>query len=147
MKRNKILTAASIAALFAVAVGTAHADINAVSNDKINVDFYGVLDVAYGTVQHSLGINSQYSQSINAVSPTPIKASAAGTSAGTQAPSTVSGLFNGGLQDPRFGFKGSLDLGNGWNAFFTLEEGVNLTTGQVNNSAAALAQNGGGRTG
>jgi GBP family porin len=143
MKRNKIHAATSVAAFLVATGGTAHADITAVSNDKVHVDFYGVLDVAYGTVQHSLGINSQYAQSINAVSPTPIKASAADTSAGTQAPSTVSGLFNGGLQDPRFGFKGGLDLGNSWNAFFTLEEGVNLTTGQVNNSAAALAQNGG----
>lgn len=138
MKSNKILTAASVAVFFATVGGTAHADINAISNDKFNVDIYGILDIAYGTVQHSLGINSQYSKSVNPVSPTIINKSAS-----TIAPSTQSGLFNGGLQDPRVGFKGSYDFGNGLGVFFTLEEGINLTTGQANNSAAALAQNGG----
>ena len=138
MKRNNILNVAIIAALTLITLGTSHAEVNAFNNDKIRVDLYGILDVAYGTVEHSLGINSQYSQSVNPVSPTPIKASAS-----MIAPSSTTGLFNGGLQDPRLGIKSGYDFGNGLNAFFSLEEGVNLTTGQVNNSAAALAQNGG----
>ncbi len=138
MKRNKIRAAASVAAFIVAYGGAAHADVSVVSDEKVNVDVYGILDVAYGTVAHSLGINPQYAQSINAVSPTAI----AKSTATSTAPSTVSGLLNGGLQDPRFGLKGGYDLSNGLNAFFTFEEGVDLTTGQVNNSAAALAENG-----
>ena len=138
MKRNKFLAVASVVAFFFAAGRVAHADINAVGNDKVNIELYGILDVAYGTVQHSLGINSQYAQSVNPVNPTAINSSGS-----TIAPSTQSGFFNGGLQDPRFGIKGGYDFGDGLTAFFSLEEGVNLTTGQANNSAAALAQNGG----
>jgi len=136
MKQN--LAATGVAAFLAVTGGHAHADIDVVKNDKVNVEVYGILDAAYGTVQHSLGINSQYSKSVNPVSPTVINGSAS-----TIAPARQTGFFNGAIQDPRFGFKGSYDFGDGLNAFFTLEQGFNLTTGQANNSAAALAQNGG----
>jgi GBP family porin len=138
MKSNKILASAILATFFVVDGGAAHADIDVLNTAHSNIEVYGILDIAYGTVQHSLGINSQYSQSINPVSPTAIARSTA-TSA---APAAVSGLFNGGLQDPRLGLKGGWDLGNGLNAFFTLEEGINLTTLQANNSADALASNG-----
>lgn len=137
MKRNKKLTAASLVALFAAA-GNAQADVDVIEGDKINVDVYGVLDIAYGTVQHSLGINPQYSQSVNPVSPALINKTASAI-----APSRQTGFFNGALQGPRLGIKGDYDLGPGLNAFFTLEEGVDLTSGRANNNAAAVASNGG----
>lgn len=138
MNRNKNLTAASIAVLFAAAQGCAHADVDVISGDKVDVDIYGVLDLAYGTVQHSLGINPQYSQSVNPVSPALINRTAS-----SAATSRQSGLFNGALQGPRIGIKGDYDLGKGLSAFVTLEEGFDLTSMRENNNASTLTANGG----
>jgi len=47
-------------------------------------------------------------------------------------------MFNGGIQDSRWGLRGSEDLGGGLKANFQLESGLNLPTGQLNNAAGAL---------
>ncbi len=97
-----------------------------------DVDFYGVLDAAIGKDQHSLSIDSQFPASVNPLS-----------AVKTTVPGSAMGMINGGISDSRLGVKGSQDLGNGMKAFFNLEEGVNLPTGNVNNAAGALAANGG----
>ena len=110
----------------------AHADVAVLDNGKVNVEVYGILDSAVGHVQHSLSVDPQFAASVNPVSPV--------KNNGT-VPSSVTGMFNGAMQDSRIGVKGSVDLGNDMKGFFTLEEGFNLPTGQVNDAAAAMASN------
>ncbi len=129
MKMKKSLLAVLVMSTFASA---AHADVAVSGSDKINVEVYGILDAAIGHVQHSLSVDPQFAPSVNPV--TPVK---------TSVPSSVTGMFNGGMQDSRIGVKGSVDIGNDMKGFFTLEEGFNLPTGRVNNNAAAMASNGG----
>ena len=95
-----------------------------------SIEIYGVLDIAAGTVQHSLSTDSQFPATVNPVSVTP-------TSIGN----SVSGMFNGGISDSRWGLRGTEDLGGGMKAFFVLEQGFNAPTGSVNNGAGALAAN------
>lgn len=97
--------------------------------DNANMSVYGVLDMAVGSVQHSLPVSSTFPGSVN-----PVSAVKKSTNLGP-----VTGMFNGGISDSRLGFKGTEDLGNGLSAFFVIEAGFNLPTGQANNAAAALA--------
>jgi GBP family porin len=55
-------------------------------------------------------------------------------------------MVNGPLSDSRWGLRGQEDLGNGQKAFFWLESGFNLPTGQNNNAVLSQVQgaNGGG---
>lgn len=132
---QKKLMKKSLLAVFAMSTvaSVAHADVAVFGNDKIDVEVYGILDAAVGHVQHSLSVDPQFPGSVNPISPVKIK--------GT--PSSVTGVFNGGISDSRIGVKGGMDLGNDMKAFFTLEEGINLPTGQANDAAAALASNAG----
>ena len=117
--------------------GVAHAGIPVLGNDKGSVEVYGILDAAAGHVQHSLSVDPQFPGSVNPYS--------AVKNNGT-VPSSVNGLFNGGLQASRLGVKGGLDVGNGIKAFFTLESGINAPTGQLTNAAGCLASNAGSAT-
>lgn len=96
-----------------------------------SVELYGVLDVAVGTVGHSLGVDSNFPFGVNPVSAT----------SSTKVPNSVSGMFNGGISDSRWGIRGWEDLGNGMKAVFTLESGINLPSGTLNNGTASLANN------
>ena len=129
MKIQKSLLA--VLAMSTVA-SAAHAEVEVLNNGKANVEVYGILDAAVGHVQHSLSVDSQFAPSVNPVAPVKI----------VETPSSVTGMFNGSMQDSRIGVKGSVDLGNDMKGFFTLEEGFNLPTGRVNNNAAAMASNG-----
>lgn len=131
MKIKKSLLA--ILAMSSVA-SVAHAEIPVLGNDKGHVEVYGILDAAVGHVQHSLSVDPQFPGSVNPYSPV--------KNNGT-VPSSVNGLFNGGLQASRFGIKGGMDVGNGIKAFFTLESGINAPTGQLTDAAGCLASNAG----
>lgn len=48
-----------------------------------------------------------------------------------QYPDSQTGLFDGGVSDSRFGFKGTEDLGGGLKAEFTLEQGFKLDDGSL----------------
>lgn len=122
----------SLLAIFATGfvAGTAHAEVEVLNNDKARVEVYGILDAAVGHVQHSLSVDPQFIGSVNPVN-----------AVKTTVPSSATGVFNGAMQDSRLGFKGNADIGDGMKGFFTLEEGFNLPTANVNNAAAALASN------
>jgi len=93
-----------------------------------SVTLYGILDVAVGTVSNQFGIDPTFPASVNPLSK-------------TTATSSATGMFNGGIQDSRWGLRGSEDLGGGMKANFQLESGLNLPTGQLNNAAASLVAN------
>jgi general bacterial porin, GBP family len=95
-----------------------------------SVELYGVLDAAVGHVENSLSADSNFPATVNPVSATK-----------TTIGSAVNGMFNGGIQDSRWGIRGSEDLGGGLKAFFTLESGFNINSGSLNNAAASLAGN------
>jgi len=110
-------------AILALVTGAAHADD--INGDSVTL--YGILDVAVGTVEHSANGTSRGGVTVN-----PEKVS-------TAYPNSVTGMFNGGISDPRWGIRGNENLGGGLHAFFGLESGFNLPSGQINNGAAAIA--------
>ncbi len=110
-------------------VGWAHADIGLISSDKGELDVYGVLDAAVVHQDHSLSISTSMPNQIYPYQPT------------AQGVGAVSGLLGGGLSDSRLGFKGFLKMDPGSKAIFDLESGFDLTSGQLNNAAAAVAAN------
>jgi predicted porin len=95
------------------------------------IELYGVLDVAVGKVEHSLSVDPNFPFGVNPVSAT----------SSVHVPNSVTGMFNGGVSDSRWGIRGSEDLGAGMKAVFTLESGFNLPDGALNNGTASLANN------
>lgn len=102
--------------------------------DPAGVTLYGVFDAAIGSVQHQGNTGDNFASSVNPFSP--VK----GTTITSGSP--TNGVFNGGLQDSRWGLRGSEDLGNGTKAIFNLEAGFNLPTGQLNNNDQAVTAGG-----
>ncbi len=95
-----------------------------------SVELYGIIDAAVGRVDYSLSADSNFPATVNPVSATK-----------TTVANSTTGMFNGGIQDSRWGIRGSEDLGGGLKAFFTLESGFNVQSGGLNNAAASLAGN------
>ncbi|MEA3119483.1 MAG: hypothetical protein QOI13_2753, partial [Paraburkholderia sp.] len=116
--RKKAIAGISLALI----AGAAHAD------DSSSVTLYGILDAAVGTIEHSGNASASFPATVNPVS-----------KVGVGTPNSVTGMFNGGISDSRWGIRGNEDLGGGWSAFFDLESGFNVPTGQVNNAAASIA--------
>lgn len=75
---------------------------------EAEVEVYGVLDVAIGTVAHQYGQDPNYSQSVNAINPTP-------------APHSLTGMFNGGLQNSLWGIKGTEEKADGQQVMYKFE--------------------------
>jgi len=115
MKKSLI----ALAALAAVAAAQAQ---------ESSVTFYGIADVAVGTVNRSYSVDPSFPASVNPVT-------------GTKATGSVYGMFNGGISASRWGVKGVEDLGGGLKAFFTLESAINLPDGQASNAAQSLVNN------
>lgn len=114
---NKKLLAAL--ALTAVA-GAAQADVT----------LYGVIDLAVGSIQHSLSGSPAFPATVDPVDP--LKTNVVGG---------VTGMFNGGVSPSRWGIKGTEDIGGGLKAFFTLESGIDANSGNVSSGAAAISAN------
>ncbi|MDE3009432.1 MAG: porin [Pseudomonadota bacterium] len=98
--------------------------------DDATVTLYGVFDVAVGSLQHSLNGNDQFPGSVD-----PFDA------VRTTVPGSMVGMMAGGISDSRWGIRGSETISPGVKAFFTIESGINLPTGTINNAAGALGNN------
>lgn len=95
-----------------------------------------------GSVRHSYSISDVYAASIQTT-----QTNAVGTSPPRNAnASSVSGIFNGGIQDSRWGLRGREALGAEFSAVFVLESGINLPTGRLNNNAGGTALSDGSST-
>jgi GBP family porin len=112
-----------IGAILALLAGVAHAD----DPSGNSVELYGILDVAIGTVEHSAN-----GSGLEAITIDPERVALANYH-------RVTGVFNGGLSDSRWGIRGTEDLGGGLHSFFDLESGFSLQSGSINNAAAAIA--------
>lgn len=109
------------------------AEEKAVKDKEANsFEFYGVLDVMVGSLEHGFTPSASHP---NSVSPLSVVSK-------TDPYRNVTGMFNGGMQGSRWGLRGSRDLGGGMRGFFTLESGFNLPTGQQNNGLRELQANG-----
>ncbi|HEY3597856.1 MAG TPA: porin [Paraburkholderia sp.] len=117
MKKHLIATAI-LGSLF----GVAHAD------DENSVTLYGILDVAVGAVEHSANGSPLFPATVNPVS-----------KVSTKFNQPVFGMFNGGISDSRWGIRGNENLGGSLHAFFGLESGINVQSGDLNNAAASIA--------
>ncbi|WP_206997152.1 porin [Trinickia mobilis] len=117
MKKQVIATA-----ILSALAGVAHAD------DGNSVTLYGILDVAVGTVEHNPNGSPTFAPTVNPVN-----------KVSTAFNHSVTGMFNGGISDSRWGIKGTEDLGGGLHAFFDLESGINVPSGDLNNAAASIA--------
>ena len=113
-------------------------DIN-IAGHNGDVQLYGIIDIGYMTVNHSLPINRNLPNNYY-----PFSYDAEGghspTNVGRQ-----SNFINGGMQDSRFGLKGGIDLFGAGDAKFKmiyqLEAGFNPLNGSLNDASKALAQN------
>jgi len=119
---NKKLIAIGIGALFAANGAFAQ------SAGNNSVEIYGIIDLAVGTVNHQLNTDGAFPATVNTYSAT--KSATVSNS--------VTGMFNGGISDSRWGLRGTEDLGGGLKAIFTLESGINANTGQLNNGAQGM---------
>jgi GBP family porin len=128
--RIKLLLVLAIATFSAQAL----ADIPLWGDARNGISVYGIADAMLGTVQHSYTLDSQYANSDALTKAYP--ASGNGSNAQT-------GLINGGITPSRLGLNGNYDLGDGIKAFFTIEAGINVTTGRLSNAAGCLQSNSG----
>ncbi len=111
-------------ALIALAVASTLSSV--AHADDSTITLYGVLDAAVGTVQHSFSTNNAF--------PATIVATQANAITPGKNDKSLNGMFNGGIQDSRWGIRGKEDMGDGLSAIFTLESGIDLPSGQLNNA-------------
>jgi general bacterial porin, GBP family len=116
--KKKIIVTMMLGSVF----GVAHAD------DGDSVTLYGIMDVAVGVVEHSANGSPLFPSTVNPVS-----------KVSTKFNNPVWGEFNGGISDSRWGIRGNENLGGGLNAFFGLESGFNVPSGNINNAAGSIA--------
>jgi predicted porin len=82
---------------------------------------YGILDAGIFTLDHSPNFNGNEGN----------QSSPYGQSASLGATSRATGFTSGGETMSRWGIRGSEDMGNGMKAFFQLESGINIGSGNV----------------
>jgi GBP family porin len=104
------------------------ASISAAAHADDSVTLYGIMDTAVGVVEHSANASPLFPATVNPVNKVSSK---------FQSP--VWGMFNGGISDSRWGIRGNEDLGGGLHAFFDLESGINVPSGNLNNAAGSIA--------
>jgi len=121
---NKKIIGLSIAMLFTA--GGAYAQ----STNGSSVELYGVLDVAVGTVEYSLGTDPNFPATVNPASVTSKLVN-----------QSTTGLFSGGITPSRWGIRGTEDLGGGIKAIFNVDSYFNPTSGALSSGAGSLANN------
>ena len=107
------------------------------------VSVYGVADVGYAFVKHTLPFSATFPATI-AFNTQPTATIAPGTQGGViynDGTKAGYGLINGGIQGSRWGVRVGLDLGEGAKANLVLESGINLPDGSLNNAATTITQN------
>jgi predicted porin len=116
-------------------------DIN-IAGHNGDVQLYGIIDIGYMSVNHSLPINRSLPNNYYPYSYDAAAGYSAGTAAGV---GRQSNFINGGMQDSRLGLKGGLSLFDAGDAKFKmiyqLEMGLNPLNGELNNAMKSLAQN------
>jgi GBP family porin len=136
--KKSLLALATLSAF----AGTAYADdgLFTLKNDDTTLSLYGVLDAAYGSVNHSYGLNNTMPNQMYSYLGQP--------AVNGVIPGSQTAAINGGLSDSRWGIKGSKVIADGMKAIFNLESGFDITNMKLNSAAGALAQNSGpGRAG
>lgn len=98
------------------------------SQDKAQVDLYGILDAGIGYLEHSWPGSDVFASTIN-----PYNLNAA--------PHSYTGLYTGGISMSRVGLRGELEFGTGQKGFFRLETAINVTTGVLSNNGQAIYNN------
>ena len=99
--------------------------------DVVNLQFYGILDIGYGSLTHSYPGNSNFASTVN---PYNLNSS----------PKSFNGFYNGGISMNRVGLQGDKDLGPdffGVDVFFKLESAINPIYGTVSNNGRAIIDN------
>ena len=130
MKMKKSLLVLAVFGTFAGAAQAEDSLLTLRSGDNA-ISFYGVVDAAVASQNHSYSISPTLPNQIYPFQSQPINGNN----------NSVTGLISGGLSDSRWGFKGEVGLGQGTKAIFDVESGFSATSGQVNNAAATLAAN------
>ena len=111
--------------------------VGKIGEHNADIQFYGILDIASTSVNHSLKPNQSLPNSIN-----PYSYDAAAGSSKLASPQQA--LIQGGLQDSRFGVKGGIDLfkaaDNNFRFIYQLEAGFNPLTFELNDAAKSLSE-------
>jgi predicted porin len=123
----RTLSAAALALCAGVPM-LAQAPALTVTSGSSSIQLYGVLDVGVANVAHSLDFDPYHPLGVN---PTVSK----------PADKSVTGMYDGGISQSRWGLKGSTDIAEGWKGVFTLEGAINLRSGQTADAAKGVAQN------
>jgi general bacterial porin, GBP family len=101
------------------------------SKDGNELSVYGVLDVGFGTLEHSYSSSSVF---ISGVNPYNLNSS----------PNSFTGLYGSGISMSRVGIQGSAALGNDWKAFFKVESAVNVLDGVLSDNGQSIYNDLGG---
>jgi general bacterial porin, GBP family len=126
---------------FATWTGAARADIGlspdgifngyGYKTDEVNLTFYGIIDIGYGTLEHSFSASSDFASTIN---PYNLNGS----------PNRFTGFYNGGISMNRVGVQGDKNFGDGFygvDVFFKLEEAINPIYGTISNNGKSIFNN------
>lgn len=133
IKVNLLLVSASF---FSV---NSFADYSLLKNQDTNINLFGTIDVAYGTVSNSLPPNQNSPTSIMPWVTSGIKDY--GSLSGRQ-----TDFFNGGLSTSSIGVKGDFNINNDSNVFFKFDSAINPISMKLTSQAHSEAMNGGLKT-
>ncbi|MGA2079991.1 MAG: porin [Holophaga sp.] len=128
MKKNALVLLALCAGIPLLAQAPGGLTLTSASGDS-SLQLYGILDAGVGRVSHSFTFDSTFPVATNPQNYAHAPAS------------SVTGMYNGGISQTRWGLRGSSAIDGDFKAIFTLESALDVTSGQVSNGALGIAQN------